>query len=111
MSYVAPALGEIALEVSVPVKVHPVNNKIKLAEPVTVPDTSPVTSTVTSPVTFPVTAPVIGHVKALAFTVPDTSNFVLGVVVPIPILDSAPSMVITVDVTPPSLTLKVISVF
>ena len=58
-----------------------------------------------------VTAPVIGPVNAVAFTVPTTSNFVLGVVVPIPILDSAPSMVITVVLVPPSLTLNVMSVF
>jgi hypothetical protein len=58
-----------------------------------------------------VTAPVIGPVNAVALTVPDTSSFVLGVVVPIPILDSDPSMVITVVLVPPSLTLKVMSVF
>ena len=52
----------------------------------------------------------IGPVNAVALTVPLTSNLVLGVVVPIPTLDSAPSTVITVDVTPPSLTLKVMSV-
>ena len=86
-----------------PDKVPPANNKFKLDEPVTVP--------VTSPVTFPVTAPVIGPVKAVAFTVPVTSNFVVGVVVPIPTLDSDPSIDITVVVVPPSLTLKVISVF
>ena len=60
--------------------------------------------------TSPTTAPVKGPVNAVAFTVPDTSNFVVGVVVPIPTLDSDPSMVSTVVVTPPSLTLNVMSV-
>ena len=46
----------------------------------------------------------------VAFMVPFTSNLAVGVVVPIPTLDSAPSMVITVVVVPPSFTLKVMSV-
>ena len=59
------------------------------------------------PVTFPVMLPA----KAVAVTVPSTSNFVEGDVVPIPTLDSDPSIVNTVVVTPPSLTLNVMSVF
>ena len=53
----------------------------------------------------------MGPANAVAVAVPVTCSFVVGVVVPIPTLDSEPSMVITVVVTPPSLTLKVISVF
>ena len=65
---------------------------------------------VTSPARFPVTFPVNGPANAVDVVVPETCNFVLGVVVPIPILDSLPSIVITVVVDPPSFTLKVISV-
>jgi hypothetical protein len=53
------------------------------------------------------TTPVIGPVNAVALTVPDTSNFVVGVVVPIPILLALASMYIAVTLVPPSLTLKV----
>ena len=65
---------------------------------------------VTFPAKFPVTFPVTFPVKAVAVTVPSTCNFVVGVAVPIPTLDSAPSKVINVVVVPPSFTLKVISV-
>ena len=41
---------------------------------------------------------------------PDMSSLVLGVVVPIPILEVLPSIVIIVIVEPPSLTLNVMSV-
>ena len=88
-----------------PVSVPPVSNKFELAAPVT----APVKSPVTSPVKLPVTAPVSGPVKAVAVTVPDTSNIVDGVVVPIPILDSEPSIVIRVVTVPASLVLNVMS--
>ena len=60
--------------------------------------------------TFPVTFPVRGPAKAVDVVVPDISSLVDGVVVPIPTLDRDPSTVIMVVVTPPSLTLKVMSV-
>ena len=93
--YVLFAVGIIARLFTVPVSVPPVSNKFKLAEPVI----------------FPTTAPVNAPVNAVAVIVPFTSNAVDGVVVPIPTLDSEPSKVINVEVVPPSLTLKVISVF
>ena len=62
-------------------------------------------------VKFPLTFPVNGPANAVEVVVPEISNFVLGVVVPIPTLDSEPSIVITVVVTPASLTLNVMSVF
>ena len=52
------------------------------------------------------TTPVIGPVNAVALTVPDTSNFVVGVELPIPILLALASMYIAVTLVPPSLTLK-----
>lgn len=57
------------------------------------------------------TVPVIGPVKAAALTVPPTSNVVVGFVfvLPIPTLEVAPSMVITVVTAPPSLIVKLIS--
>ena len=58
-----------------------------------------------------VTAPVNGPANAVAVTVPVTSNAVDGDVLSMPTLDSAPSSVITVELTPPSLTLNVMSVF
>ena len=93
-SYVASVSGIIVCVVSVPVSAPPVSSRFKLAEPVTV----------------PVTAPVSGPVNAVAFTVPLTSNFVVGVVVPIPTRDTEPSKVIRVVVVPPSFILKVMSV-
>ena len=62
------------------------------------------------PAKFPVTLPVVDASIDVALIVPLTSNFVVGVAVPIPTLDSDPSIVITVVVLPPSLTLNVISV-
>ena len=54
--------------------------------------------------------PVINPENAVAVTVPFTCKAVDGVVVPIPTLLSEPSIVITVVVLPPSLTLNVKSV-
>ena len=88
------AVGIIARLFIVPVIVPPVNNKFKLADPVI----------------FPVTVPVNAPVKAVAVIVPSTSNAELGFIVPIPTLDSVPSIVKTVVVTPPSFTLNVMSV-
>ena len=64
----------------------------------------------TLPVRFPVTLPVAVASMDVALIVPFTSNFVVGVAVPIPTLDSLPSIVITAVVDPPSLTLNVMSV-
>ena len=61
-------------------------------------------------VTLPVRSPVTGPANAVAVTVPETCSFVAGVVVPIPILDVAPSTVRTVVVVPPSFTLIEMSV-
>ena len=99
-----PALGKTVCEVIEPLNV--------VAPIVLVPELVifPLKFPVTSPVTSPVTAPVIGPVNAVAFTVPETSSLVVGVVVPIPTLDDEPSMVITVVVTPSSFTLNVMSV-
>ena len=58
-----------------------------------------------------VTAPVSGPANAVAVTVPVTSNAVDGDVLSIPILDSDPSIVITMELNPPSLTLNDMSVF
>ena len=96
MSYVVFVSGAIAFEVSVPLLT---NVPIVLAPEL-----------VTFPATSPVTAPVSGPENDVAVAVPETCSLVLGVVVPIPTLDSEPSMVITVVVTPPSFTLKVMSV-
>ena len=63
------------------------------------------------PVTLPVTLPVNGPANAVAVTVPDTSNVVVGVAKlgPIATLLVAPSMVITVTVSTPSLTINCMS--
>ena len=65
---------------------------------------------VTFPVKFPVTFPAVAASMDVALIVPFTSNACVGVAVPIPTLAFAPSIVITVVVTPPSFTLKIMSV-